>query len=193
MATFAFFGGDSLITLLVTEGLGSTIAWAAAALSVGGIFWSLSTLIQPRLLERVDNRGFPITAAGAALVTAGLGLLLVVLWIGSGPLAVGLVVVAWSVGGTGMGLVYPTLSVSVLLAEGIEPTAAAAALVLAEALGGTLSMAIGGSLVSLSSTLTGSFRGGLWMSYSLFTATSAMVVYYGWRAPVRLVEPVSDA
>ena len=189
LGIFAFFGGDSLITLLVTEGLGRSIAWAAAALSVGGISWSVATLLQPRMLERLDNRGFPIVAAGAGLVAAGLALLLLVLGLGNGPYAPMLVMLAWTVGGAGMGLVYPTLSVSVLLAEGVQPSDAAAALVLAEALGGTLSIAIGGSLVSLSSTITGSFTTGLWLAYSLYTVTAAAVIYYGARAPARLVQP----
>jgi MFS family permease len=190
LALFAFFGGDGLITLYVTDGLGASIGWAAAALSAGGVAWSLATLAQPRLLDRSGQRGFAIVASGSLMITLGLAAMLVVLLlVPSGGPAVALVVIAaWTAGGAGMGLVYPTLTLGALLVPAARAGTAAAAVVLTEALGGTLSLAISGSLVSLSATLTGTYRTGLLLSYAMFTLISAAVLYYARRAPARLVE-----
>jgi len=191
LALFVFFGADGLITLYVTDGLGASIGWAAAALSAGSVAWSLTTLAQPRLLDRTGQRGFGIVAGGSLMITLGLAALLLVLLLipsGSGPAAELMVIAAWTAGGAGMGLVYPTLALGALLVPAARAGTAAAAVVLTEALGGTLSLAISGSLVSLSTTLTGAYRTGLLLSYAMFTLISAAVLYYARRAPTRLVE-----
>jgi MFS family permease len=189
LALFAFFGGDGLITLYVTAGLGDSIGWAAAALSAGGIAWSFSTLAQPRLLDRSGQRGLGIVLAGSVMITVSLaGLFVLLLLVSSDPakVAAALVIVAWAAGGAGMGLVYPTLTLGALLVPTAAAGRAATSVVLTEALGGTLSLAIGGSLVSLSATQTGNYRTGLLMSYGLFAVISAAVPFYARRAPARV-------
>lgn len=191
LALFAYLGGEGLITLYVTDGLGSSIGWAAAALSAGGIAWGFATLAQPRLLDRTGQRGFGIVAGGSVTVTLSLLVLFLLLLLvpaQPGPAAALVVIAAWTAGGAGVGLVYTTLILGALLVPAERAGTAAAAVVLTEALGGTLSLAISGSLVSLSATLTGAYRTGLLLSYAMFTLISVMVLYYARRAPARLVD-----
>jgi hypothetical protein len=92
------------------------------------------------------------------MITVSLaGLFALLLLVSSDPakVAAALVIVAWAAGGAGMGLVYPTLTLGALLVPTAAAGRAATSVVLTEALGGTLSLAIGGSLVSLSATQTG--------------------------------------
>lgn len=203
LATFAFLGGDGLTTLYVTEGLGRSIGWAALPLSVAGIAWSLGTLVQPRLLARSGFRTRPVLLLAAGLVVAGCALLAPLLPLaaaagGSGGAAgagtggadglpaLAVVVLAWALTGTGMGLIYPTLSVGALQVPAADAAAMSSSVVLAEALGGTLGTAVGGSLVSLSATATGGFTDGLVLAYVVFGLAGAGIIGYVRRAPARL-------
>jgi MFS family permease len=194
LATFAFMGADGLTTLYVQRGLGQPIGWAAAALSVAGIAWSVGTLLFSRLLQLLSGRTAPLLLLGSVLMVVGVALLIVVLPV-SGVAAegspvrlpsIGAVILAWTVAGTGMGLVYPTLSVAALQVPAADGAAMSAAVVLAEALGGTISLAVGGSLVSLSSTLTGGFTAGLLSAYAVFAVAALAIGYYARRVPRRL-------
>jgi MFS family permease len=194
LSTFAFLGGDGLTTLYVTQGLGRPIGWAAAVLSTAGIAWSVGTLLHARLLQRLSGRTAPMVLTGGILVVVGMSLLILVL-LGAGAVsgrrpaglpAVGLVVLAWTVAGAGMGLLYPTLSVAALQVPAADAAAMSSAVVLAEAIGGTISLAAGGSLVSLSATLTGHFTAGLIGAYTLFAGAALAIGYYGRRSPEQL-------
>jgi MFS family permease len=209
LATFTFLGADGLTTLYVTEGLGRPIGWAAAPLSVAGIAWSSGTLWQPRLLRRSGGRTRPVLTLGAVLLGAGAGLLVPLLPVaraaaaaaghatgtgarlaGDHPVtpwsALAVAVLAWAVAGAGIGLLYPTLSVGALSVPAADAAAMSSSVVLAEALGSTLGTAVGGSLVSLSATLTGSFVAGLLAASALFAANALGILGYVRRVPARL-------
>jgi MFS family permease len=161
MVLFAvgYFGADSLITVLLTSGLQMSLGKAAIVLSAAPLGWGLTSLLATRFTSARNKHSFPPIGLGlAALGTAVLAAELVVAM----PFAVA--VVAWAVGGIGVGLAYPGLYIRATTAgtRGLTATELATAVITAECTGQLLGRAIGGTLSSADSA------NGLLASYVLF-------------------------
>ncbi|MEU7474814.1 MFS transporter [Lentzea sp. NPDC042327] len=154
MTLFAvgYFGADSLVTILLTDGYGSTMARAAVVLSAAPLAWALTSLTVPRL-RRAGRE--PPPALGLALTAAGVGVLAV------GAPVFTTAVVAWTLGGAGVGLAYPGLYLRCTTGARFGATELATAVITAEAFGGLLGRAVGGALVS---------AGDLVFAYGMFAA-----------------------
>jgi MFS family permease len=133
MTLFAtgWFGADGLITVLLTDGYGTSVARAAVVLSAAPLAWAVTSLIKP---------GRVPPAAGLALAAGGVGVL-------ASSHAYGVGLAAWTVAGVGIGLAYPGLYVRCTSSD--RPAEAATAVITAEAFGSLLGMAAGGVAVSL--------------------------------------------
>jgi len=163
MVLFAvgYFGADSLITVLLTAGLGMSLGQATIVLSAAPLGWGVTSLIATRFTgERTKNRlpavGLGLAALGTAVPAAGL--------IVAVPFAV--TVTAWAVGGIGIGLAYPGLYIRATTAgtSGFTAAQLATAVITAECTGQLLGRAIGGTLSSADGSA------GLLASYVLFAA-----------------------
>ncbi|NYI03874.1 MFS transporter [Allostreptomyces psammosilenae] len=142
LAGAAMLGTEVFIPLMLSQERGMSAATAGAALTVSALGWSAGSWFQAR-----PNR--PLGTTG--LLRLGFAFLLV------GPIAVAVTVapavpvlvaiVGWAVAGLGMGMVYPTLSVLTLeLSAPAEQGRNSSALQLADSLGTTMVLAVGGSL-----------------------------------------------
>jgi MFS family permease len=142
-----YFGADSLITVLLTDGYRSTLPQAAMVLSAAPLAWALTSLLVPRLTE---SGGRPPAIAGLAIAGCAMTALAVT------PLASTSFVAAlcaWTVAGIGVGLAYPGLYIICTSADhryGLAAAELAAAVITAEAFGGLLGRAGGGAIVSIS-------------------------------------------
>ncbi|MDT7786703.1 MAG: hypothetical protein QOF58_5122 [Pseudonocardiales bacterium] len=166
MALFAvgYFGADSLITVLLTSGLQMSLGMAAVVLSAAPLGWGVTSLLASRFSATRAKYRFPAIGLGlAALGTAVLAIGLVV------ALPFAAVVIAWAVGGIGVGLAYPGLYIKATTAGSSGFTAAqlAAAVITAECTGQLLGRAIGGTLSSAGDS------SGLLASYLLFAVVLA--------------------
>lgn len=153
MTCFAtgYFGADSLITVLLTDDYHAGLARAAIVLSAAPLAWAVTSLLVPRIVR--DGRR-PPAAVGLALAACGVTALAVTL-----PVSTSFVValVAWTVGGIGVGLAYPGLYLictSTDRATGLDATDLATAVITAEAFGALLGRATGGALIVVSPVLT---------------------------------------
>jgi MFS family permease len=141
-----YFGADSLITVLLTDGYRASLPQAAVVLSSAPLAWAVTSLLLPRL-TRAGRR--PPAIAG--LVMAGFGITALALF----PLASTSFVAAlcaWTIAGIGIGLAYPGLYIICTSPEGsggIAAAALAAAVITAESFGGLLGRAGGGAIVSI--------------------------------------------
>jgi MFS family permease len=179
LLTFAFFGVDSLITLYTVDGLGRPIAAAAPALTAGTVCWALAAIAQPRLTGRFGGRTVPVFLLGATFLVAGEVLLLLALIIMTPEAAIGVLWGAWILGGLGMGLAYPILTTAVLADTENDTLPAgqrAMSVVLAEALGSGLALAIGGSIVAAAHVITSHYRPGIAIAYGTFAGTALLMV-----------------
>ncbi len=155
---FAFYGAESLVTLMATADLGTSLTQAGLALTVGAVCRSCASLLQPKLLEHRRLGPARTASAGALLLALVLGLLLLdVRGHGSSAATLPLLWSCWALGGFAMGLCYTPVSLAALDAgedsdgEGGARAASAAgsALVLAETVGGLVGMSAGGLLASM--------------------------------------------
>jgi MFS family permease len=143
LAAGAFFAVDALVplTLTVVHGLGPTAA--ALPLTLGALGWSSASWWQGRHPRARRHRLIAVGMVGIATAAAAMAVV-------SQPWApVGLAYGAWVVGGAGMGLVMPSVS---LLTLDLSPVAErgrnSAALQIGDVLTSAVCIGFGGALVA---------------------------------------------
>jgi MFS family permease len=185
--SLAFFGGDGLIALAVVEGTGYGVLAASAAVGAGLVAWSIVGL-------RPSGRDHG--AAGVALVCAGLALVAVALRL-SGPAALAGVIIAWAVGGVGMGIAYPRLTSDPFDdLPSDQVTAVGTALAFAELAGGAVGALLGGGLYSLTVAAGASSSNGLVAGFALLAVaalTGAAARQFGGASRLRRAATSSTA
>jgi MFS family permease len=142
--TFAFFGTDAYVTLTLTSLRGTSATLAGIALTAATLTWTAGAWIQERKVQTIGPRAF--VRVGALVIAAGIAGMIVTAQI-EVPIVVA--VIAWGLGGLGMGLSFAPLSLIVLgeAAPGREGTATAS-LQLSEVLGIALGTGAAGAIVA---------------------------------------------
>ncbi|HEX4725696.1 MAG TPA: MFS transporter [Pseudonocardiaceae bacterium] len=152
-----YFGADSLITVLLTDSYHASLARAAIVLSAAPLAWAVTSLLLPRI---VRDRRSPPASVGLALGACGVLALSLTLLVSTSFAAA---LIAWTVGGIGIGLAYPSMYLictSTDRAGGLDATELATAVITAEAFGGLLGRATGGAVIAAGPIVT----------YALFAA-----------------------
>ena len=151
-----WFGADGLVTVLFTDGYGTSVGRAAIVLSAAPLAWAVTSLAVPRKVPPAV--GLALAAAGVAVVAASS--------------SYGLGLVAWTLAGAGIGLAYPGLYLRCTPAGG--PAAAlATAVITAEGFGALLGSAAGGVLASTA---------GLTPAYAAFAAVLVLAALAATRS-----------
>jgi MFS family permease len=179
--TFAFFGTDAYVSLAVTEAHGAPTWVAGLALTGATLAWTTGAWVQQRLVVQrgprwLVRRGFAVIAVGIAAMTVALG-----------SVPVGAVVVAWTIGGLGMGLAYAPISVTVLgtAAPGQEGRASAS-LQLTDMLGVSLGTGLAGVFVALGEGRDWATSSSLTIAFLVTLAVAVGGVVAAGRLPSRL-------
>lgn len=179
LLTFTFFGVEAFLPLALDEVRGASTALAGLVLSVAALAWAAGAWVQARLLVRVGARH---------LVTVGSVLLLVAL---AGELAVlrdgvpvGLAVGAWILAGLGIGLDYPSLSVTALAeaAPGREGEAMSS-LQVSDLLGTAVGAGASGVVVSIGEALGWDLGRAIAMAWLVPAAVGIVLVAGSRRVP----------
>lgn len=143
--TFAFFGTDVFVPLVIQQVRHYSVTYTGVVLTVTTLAWTAGSWIQERLVHRLGPAR--LVAAGFALVLAGIGGVATNL---RGGVPLWTIAVAWSVGCLGMGLGYSPLSLVTLAAAAPgEEGAASAALQLCDQLGFALGTGAAGAIVGI--------------------------------------------
>jgi MFS family permease len=108
LASAAFVATDGFLTLMLTETRGRSIGAASLVLTASSIAWAAGSWWESRTIERLGARR--LTAVGAMLM--GLGSAVVAVGLLDVPVIVPYV--GWAVGAAGMGIVFPTIPLSVM-------------------------------------------------------------------------------
>jgi len=144
---FCWFGAEAFLPLGLTSLRALSPSMAGLALSAAGCTWTVGTWLAARVdaMWGSDRRsaraivGFSVVVLGTAAAAAS---------VLAEAAPVSLAIAFWALGGLGMGLVYPTLSVIVLgLAPAGEEGRTSSALNLAENLGIALGAGFAGAAV----------------------------------------------
>jgi hypothetical protein len=151
-----WFGADGLVTVLFTDGYGTSVGRAAIVLSAAPLAWAVTSLAVPRTVPPAV--GLALAAAGVAVVAASA--------------SYGLGLAAWTLAGAGIGLAYPGLYLRCTPAGG-PATLLATAVITAEGFGALLGSAAGGVLASTA---------GLTPAYAAFAAVLVLAALVATRS-----------
>jgi MFS family permease len=145
LISLAFFGGDAFLPLALISIRGQSTLIAGAALTAATLTWTAGSWVQAKLAVRQGRR--LLVTTGLALIALGLGGIASALIPGM-PVVVA--VIAWGVGGLGMGLAYSTISLVVLeTAPPGREGSATASMELASVLGSALGTGLGGAIIAV--------------------------------------------
>ncbi|CAN5153991.1 MFS transporter [soil metagenome] len=167
-----FFATEIYLPYLLTSRYGLP-SWAAGLiLTVGAVSWALGSWIQGRL-ERMSHH--TALRIGAVLLVLGVTVEFVTAFWLLSPVIAG---VGWFLAGGGMGIIFPRLNTLVLASSGDgEQGANTAAMSIADAAGGAVSIAVAGLLFTATS---GSFAVAL--GYTAVVGVASVVVAVRARA-----------
>lgn len=145
----AFFGAQVYIPYLLTVHYGFSPTTAGIGLTTAALTWSSAAWVQGRLGSRLPHR--LAVQIGTVLVACAIGLVLLAVVVLDAPLPV---VIAWTLGGAGMGFVFARLSVLTLhYSEPGNQGANTAALSIADSFGSSASIAISGLVFAAAASL----------------------------------------
>ncbi len=136
----AFFAAEAYIPYLLMKRFDFTATWAGIALMLAAFAWAGASALQGRYGERLGNRR--ITLISLSLLMAAIVCVLITSLWGISPL---LVILGWALGGGGMGLLYPRLTVLTLAYSGPDDQGFnSSALSISDATGSAVAIAIAG-------------------------------------------------
>ena len=178
LASAAFFATDGFLTLMLTETRGLSIGVASIVLTASALAWAIGTWWQSRVIGRLGTRR--LVAAGAALVGGGAATVAV------GLLDVPVVVpyVGWAIGSVGMGIVWPTVPLSVMgeVEEGREASELSST-ILMDYLGVGIGAGLGGASIALADADTLTIQQGLAGAFGIGIVAAALLVLVARRLP----------
>jgi MFS family permease len=178
LASAAFFAIDGFVTLMLTQVRGLSVGVAGIVLTCSALAWAAGSWWQSRVAGRLGTRR--LTTFGSLLIASGGGVLAV------GLLDVPLVVpyVGWAIGSIGMGIVWPTIPLSVMgeATEGRE-AAELSSTILMDYLGVGIGAGLGGVFIALADAGTISLEAGLAGAFGLGVTFALVLALVGHRLP----------
>lgn len=178
LASVAFFATDAFVTLTLTETRGLSIAVASLVLTAAAVAWAVGSWWQSRVVGRLGAR--LVTVIGATLIGTGSAVVAV------GLLDVPVIVpyVGWTIGALGMGIVFPTIPLSVMgeATEGRE-AGELSSMILMDYLGVGIGAGLGGASVALADEGLVSLRAGLAGAFSIGVAAAVLLAVVARRLP----------
>jgi predicted MFS family arabinose efflux permease len=160
LAAAAFFGAEVYLPYLLVNHYGFSATLAGLSLTLGAIAWAGASWLQGRMSVSLSHS--MSTGIGSSLVLAAIIVAFVTAQFALSP---AVAIVGWSLGGAGMGLMYPRISVMTLaFSTTANQGFNSSALTIADSLGGALALSMTGLVFG-----AGSFAG-------VFAFTAAIAV-----------------
>ncbi len=145
VATFSFFGAEAYLPLALVAVRGATVTEAGVSIAAATLSWTAGSWIQARQMARWG--GPRLIRLGFVFIVIGIAGMATVL-LPTDPIVTA--IIAYSIGGLGMGLAYSPITMLVLSeAAPAEQGAATSALQLSDVLGSALGTGVGGAMVAL--------------------------------------------
>ncbi len=189
LMTFAFFGTDAFVSLTLTEQRHASVTLAGIALTAATICWTAGAWIQARGVARRGPRA--MVRIGSAVIALGIAGMIVTARF---PVPIAFAVLAWAIGGLGMGLGYAPLSLIVLgEAEPGKEGAATASLQLSDTLGVALGTGASGAIVAAGAALHWSGATALTIAFSISCGVALFVSSAAVRLPNALATRPSSS
>ncbi|HEX6553371.1 MAG TPA: MFS transporter [Ktedonobacteraceae bacterium] len=181
LLSMAFFGGDAFLPLTLISIRGQSTLIAGIALTAATMTWATGSWLQAKLAPRQGRR--LLVTVGLLLIALGIAGIACVLIPG---IPVLVAIVAWGVGGLGMGLAYSTVSLVVLeTAPTGQEGSATASMELASVLGSALGTGLGGVIIAFTAATGSSPRSGIAAVDILVIAVTGLAILTAIRLPGR--------
>lgn len=181
LLSLAFFGGEAFLPLTLVSIRGQNTIIAGIALTAATLTWTTGSWVQAHLAPRQGRRVLGIT--GLLLIAVGLAGITSVLMPG---IPVVVAIVAWGVGGLGMGLAYSTLTLVVLeTAPADQMGSASASIELSSVLGTAIGTGVGGVIIAFAAGTGRSQSWGITVIDLLVIAVIGLSILTAVRLPGR--------
>ena len=177
--SFAFFGTEAFVPLSVVELRGGSVTLGGVALSAAALTWVAGSWLQDRAAALGMRR--TLVVAGAAFITAGIGVTAAVL-VPDVPVLIA--AAGWAIAGLGMGLAYSMLAL--LMLETSAPGEAgfsAAALQLMFTLGTAFGAGVGGAVVAVSEGGALGLASAIGIVFAIMAVVAVLAFAVAWRVP----------
>ncbi len=179
LTTCAFFGADAFLAFALANERGFSPVAVGLVLTPSTVLWAVGSWGQARLAGRWSRRNLATAGMACIVAAIALGGLVVVPGV-----PVGVMVVAWALGGLGMGLSYsPTSMVALTEAEPGRQGAATSAVQLTDVLGGALGAGIGGAIVAGRGALGLDRSAAIGVVFVVATLEAVLAVWVSRRFP----------
>jgi MFS family permease len=188
LASCAFLAVDGFLTLMLTNVRGLTIGQAGLIITAASVSWAAGSWYESRVVGRRGARW--LTSAGALLIAAGTVLVAGGLF---REIPIVLPYIGWGVGGLGMGMVFPTIPLSVMgeATRGRE-AGELSSIILMDFLGVGLGAGLGGASVSLAAAGKVSLEAGIAGAFGIGFVAAALLAVVGRRMPDARVASAAD-
>jgi MFS family permease len=163
---------------MLVETRGLSIGAAGIVITASALAWAAGSWWQSRVIGRLGARR--LTALGAVQIGAGAAV------VAAGLLDVPLVVpyVGWAIGSVGMGIVFPTIPLSVMgEAEAGREAGELSSMILMDYLGVGIGAGLGGASVALADAGTLSIREGLAGAFGVGIVAAVLLALVARRLP----------
>jgi MFS family permease len=173
LLTFLFFAVDSYVPLAVQDVRHRSAALTGLVITAAALLWSAGSWTQAHLSTRREPRLFVRTGTALVLAgVAGVGLAL------RGDIPVSVFVIAWGVGGLGMGLAYAPITLLVLRdAPPGREGAVSASLTLFDTLGIAIGAGLAGAVIAASDASGHSLASGVAVAFALAAAAGITLLF----------------
>jgi MFS family permease len=179
LLSFAFFGVDGFVPLLLQRVRGQSVAVAGFVVTLSAVAWTAGTWWQARVVSRRSPGS--LIAIGATLITVGAaGVWLTIL--PSVPVFV--VYVAWTIGGLGIGIGFPTIPlVAMSQAEPGHEASVVSSAALSDTFGAAVGPGLAGSAVALAASAGSTLSVGLSLGFAIVIAGGLLLFPVARRFP----------
>ena len=178
LMSVAFFATDGFVTLMLTETRGLSVGIAGIVLTAATFAWAAGSWWQSRVIGRRGARR--VTAIGAALIGTGSAVVAI------GLLDVPVVVpyLGWTIGALGMGIVFPSIPLSVMgEAEEGREAGELSSTILMDYLGVGIGSGLAGASVALADAGAITIEQGLAGAFGIGVVAAALLVLVARRIP----------
>lgn len=177
----AFIGVEAFLALMLTAVHGHSTAVTGVVIATGSISWSVGAWLQSKLDDRHADKRALRMFAGIALLTLGIALQVIALFVSAAPLAV--VIAGWVLAGLGIGIAHATSSVlAFALAPPGEEGSVSAALQISDQFMAAISTGVGGALFALATRLEWGAQRGILLAFAFVVVLAGVALVAGWRA-----------
>jgi MFS family permease len=179
IATLPFFGAETFLPLLLEDVRGQAPVIAGLSLTAASITWTLGSWLQERRGESWGRRR--AVRLGLIMTIIGIGAILTAVW-SQAPAVVA--ALGWGIGGLGMGIAYPSITLLVLASapEGQEG-AAASSMQISNVLGIVAGTGIGGALIAAGESAGWATSTGVALTFATMIAFAFIALLAAGRLP----------